>query len=73
MITHFIGQFASAFTAISTLCVSLNSWDLSPPTPRADHVVDSYNAVHWNRDDDRRRADRQWITFEANETESAYG
>ena len=43
-----------------------------PPTPCADLVV-YYDAFNWNRDDDRPRAARQRIKFEANETEIVYG
>ena len=68
-----IAQFASAVAAISNFCMSLKGWDLLPPTPRADQVTKYYDAVHWNQDDDRRRAARQGIKFDTDETELVYG
>ena len=72
LLPRFIAQSAPAVTAIPTLCVTLNSRGLLPPTPCADQVINYSNAAHWYRDGDRLRAARQWVKFEANETELAY-
>ena len=68
-----LAQFSRALSTISSLCMRLHRWDLSPPSPCTDLVLDYYAAANWDRTDDEKRAARQWAKFDVGDSETVTG